>query len=79
MTATMLLCWRFNIEIETISQYLIMVGFSCVVESADTYYIAHISVIEGVSIDHLIGISHTGVGRYYGNNSNNKSTTPLFG
>ncbi len=53
MTATLLICWRFGIELEDLSHCLEMVGCSCYVKCGKICFIAHVKPLVGHSIQHL--------------------------
>lgn len=79
MTATMLLCWRFDIQLEVMSRCLKVAGCSCAVISAETYFIAHIKPLAGHSISHLDSPEPTSYSNNYNRrNRNNRTATPLF-
>ena len=79
MEATMLLCWRFNIEISDLSGCLKWVGCCCAVESGGVYFIAKIKPLAGVDVTHMFGDGQEGYNpakraRYY----KGKPPAPLF-
>lgn len=83
MSATMMLCWRFNVDVTMVSSCLKWLGCCCAVESSGVYFIANIKPLRGANIAHIFESTETkpGGNRRYYKHSNYKSdmaSTPLF-
>jgi len=82
MTATMLLCWRFGLEVEQVSKCLKWAGCCCAVESGGVYFIARIKPLAGANINHTFedpNVRSHGYSGSDGSNRGNKANTPIFG
>lgn len=79
MTATMLLCWRFGLEVGQVSKCLKWVGCCCAVESGGVYFIARNKPLTGVSISHTF--EDPDAYSYSKDNGNkvDRANIPLFG
>ena len=80
MEATMLLCWRFDVEVEELSNCLKCVGCCCAVKANDTFFIAKIKPLSGRSIGHLYDhyVMSSNKQWYNKQKRSNKANTPLF-